>query len=593
MPILRITFLFSFALAACGPLAAWAQKPACSTGTIQTSSGPVCGITSRAPIGGGMTASAYLGIPYAVPPIGPLRWSYSRLFEGSDLLQATAYGNECPQSTVAPTASTEPVQSSNRCTDGRVLGLRQSEDCLYLNVWVPDGATAGSRLPVMVFIHGGNFDQGSSTGGPPPAPGPAGAPGENLYDGTYLAAAGKVIVVTFNYRLGALGFLAQDGNHNFGFADQILALRWVRTNIANFGGDPQNVTLFGQSAGAKSVGLHALSSPKSAGLFQAAILESNALGLPYKSASQALELSHSFCSRRLSLCSATTTACDLIDAQNDFMAALPLSFATISNFLWTPTVDHVYITGQPIDSAARLAVPLLLGSNRDEGTSFVYPAEDMASKSIGKNPPGSAAYAALLEQLFGADNARKIRSEERYHCGTSRDCTPQLVNVMTDFAFTCANRRLAIQATQGTHPQPLYIYQFNQVSNFNFWANIPTPVPQCEGLVCHADELPYVFNTAWQFPGLISFTCPEESLAQTIGGYWTRFAHSRNPGCTWPLFRQKRTYLLLSESSSTAEDPLDATANCSSLWDGIGYETPEILDGLFRQLRDVPRGVSR
>ncbi len=580
MSICRVTSFLSFALAVCGPLTAWAQKPACRTGTIQTSSGPVCGITSKATISESetVTAAAYLGIPYAVPPVGPLRWKYSTLFKGSKPLQATTYGNACPQ-TVTPQ---EP--SSDRCTEGQTLGSGESEDCLYLNVWVPGGAKESSRLPVMVFIHGGNFDHGSSTGATSASSSP---PRGNLYDGTYLAAAGRVIVVTLNYRLGALGFLAQGGNYNFGFADQLLALQWMQKNIEKFGGNPDNVTLFGESAGAKSVGLHVLSSPKSTGLFHAAILESNALALPYRNTSQTQTLSNAFCSSGSppALCTTATTACDLVAAQNNFLAALPLSFASISNFIWTPTVDHVYITGQPMASAASLSVPLVLGTNHDEGVIFVYQAEGRTPKSA-SNPPNPAAYAQLLEQQFGAANAKRIL--ERYGCGTSDDCSDELVKVVTDYSFTCANRHLAIEATRGAHPQPLYLYQFNQVSSFNFWDYAQPPVPQCQGLVCHTEELPYVFNTTWQFKGQfkgkISFNPQEESLSQAIGGYWTSFAHSHSPGSTWPLFKPSKTYRLLAAGSSTANDPLDASANCSTLWDGIGYETQEMLDRLFDSL---------
>ena len=577
MIIRRLTLLFALALAACAPLAARAGKPACSTATIQTSSGPVCGMTSTAPILGSkpVTASAYLGIPYAEPPVDSLRWQYSRPFKGSAPLQATAYGNSCPQ-TVAPKAATAPVA---RCTEGQTLGPGESEDCLYLNVWVPGGATESSRLPVMVFIHGGNFDQGSSTGGTSASSSP---PSGNLYDGTYLAAAGQVVVVTLNYRLGALGFLGHDGKYNFGFADQILALQWVQTNIAKFGGNPDNVTLFGESAGAKSVGLHVLSSPKSAGLFQAAIMESNALALPYKNTSQTQALSSAFCGSAPTLCTTATSACDLVKAQENFLGAQPLSFASISNFLWTPTVDHVYITGQPMASAASLSVPLVLGTNHDEGVIFVYQAEGRAPKS--DNPPNPAVYARLLRQQFGAANAKRIQSLERYDCGTSADCSSQLVNVVTDFSFACANRHLAIQATQGANAHSLYVYQFDQVSSFNLWRFAKPHVPQCKGLVCHTDELPYVFNSAWQFGDKIPFNPQEESLARTIGGYWTSFAHSRNPGSTWPLFEPHHTDLLLKERSAAADDPLNATANCSILWDDIGYETPELLARLFDAL---------
>jgi carboxylesterase type B len=567
---IRVAFLF-FALTAGGSLAAPAQKPPCTTTTVQTSSGPVCGRTLTATITGtGFTASAYLGIPYAAPPVGALRWQHSTLFQGSAPLVATAYGSTCPQSTVTPTASTG---SGNRCTSGKVLGAGQSEDCLYLNVWVPGGTTASSQLPVMVFIPGGAFYQGSGGAAVyPPGTG-------NLYDGTYLAASGNVIVVTINYRLGALGFLAQGGNYNFGFADQILALQWVQTNIASFGGNPRNVTLFGESAGAKSVGLHALSSPKSAGLFQAAIMESNALGFPYKNTAQARALSSAFCAGNPSPCTAATPVCDVVAAQEAYMSGQPVSFLSIANLFWTPTVDGTYVTSQPMASAANLAMPLIAGTNHDEGVPFVYSA--LAVGPPGSNPPGIDVYASMLEQVFGAANAQRIQSQARYNCTTTCDCTNQLINVMTDFGFTCANRRLAILASQAARPQPLSLYQFNQVSNFNVWAHTPEPVPQCNGLVCHTDELPYVFNSIWLSSCRIAFTPPEQSLAQLMGGYWTSFAAGHSPGGAWPPFGPANRYLLFSETPSAADDPLNATANCSALWDTIGYETPDMVTRVF------------
>lgn len=570
-----VAFLF-FALMAGASLAAWAQKPPCTTATIQTSSGPVCGKTSTATITGtGFTASAYLGIPYAAPPVGPLRWQHSTLFQGSAPLAATAYGSSCPQSTVASTAS------GNRCT----LGAGQSEDCLFLNVWVPGGTTASSKLPVMVFIPGGAFYQGS--GGAPVYPPGTG----NLYDGTYLAASGNAIVVTINYRLGALGFLAQGGNDNFGFSDQILALQWVQTNIAGFGGNPKNVTLFGESAGGKSVGLHALSSPRSAGLFQAAIMESNPLGFPYKNTAQAQALSSVFCAGNPSVCTAATPVCDIVAAQEAFMSGQPVSFLSIANLFWTPTVDGTYVTSQPMASAASLGVPLIAGTNHDEGVPFVYSALDVAPRVQGNNPPDSTAYASMLEQLFGAAHAQRIQSLERYRCTTTCNCTNQLINVMTDFGFTCANRRLAIVASQAANPQPLHLYQFRQVSNFNLWAYTPEPVPQCNALVCHTDELPYVFNSLWLSSCHVAFTPPEQSLAQAMGRYWTNFADGHSPGGAWPPFAPGKSYLLFSENSSAAKDPVDATANCSALWDSIGYETSDMATRLFNTLQASRRNA--
>jgi carboxylesterase type B len=575
MPIRRFTLLLLL-LAACGPLAVRAQSPACSTGTIETSSGPVCGSASNVTITGPGTyaASAYLGIPYAVPPTGPLRWQYPQPFpKSAGTLQATAFGNECPQSTVTPTAS------SSQCA----LTQGQSEDCLYLNVWVPSGTAASSRLPVMVFIHGGGFIRGTG-----------GAAGSDLSDGTYLAASGKVIVVTFNYRLGALGFLAQGGNYNFGFADQILALNWVQSNIANFGGNPKNVTLFGESAGAMSVLLHALSSPKSSGLFQAALVESD-LGFPYKSNSQAQALHDAFCSGSSSLCTTAANACDLVAAQNAFTSAEAENFYNLSGVLmWSPAVDGTYITGQPIASAGSLSVPLLVGTNRDEGSYFTYLSEDQNPKSS-RNPPQTATYLGFLGKLFDLDSA-KILEFPRYQCPVSSpDCSTQIANLITDSIFTCPSRWLAFQATQKAHPQPLYTYQFTQAASFNFWASPPMPanmnVPQCLTLVCHADELPFVFNTAGKLGQ--TFLPQEEALAQTMGGYWTSFANRHNPGDTWPLFQSGSAYRLLNESPSTASDPLDATANCSRLWDTIGYEKPQVLISLLASLKTSKTQASR
>jgi carboxylesterase type B len=555
--------LLFLALAPCGSVVAWAQKPACSTGTIQTSSGLVCGTTSSVTITGSkpVTAAAYLGIPYGVPPTGSLRWQYSTPFKSSGMLPATAFGNECPQSIATSRGGVVPPMS--QCTDGQVLGSGQSEDCLYLNVWVPDGATASSQLPVMVFIHGGAFVSGTG-----------GAPSDDLYDGTYLAATGKVIVVTFNYRLGVLGFLPHGGKYNFGFADQILALHWVRKNIAGFGGDPHSVTLFGESAGAMSTGLHALSSPKSAGLFQAAIMESNLLGLPYKTTSQAQALRKAFCPSGSSLCTTAATTCDLIAAQTDFTSAQFVTFLTLPDLLmWAPAVDNVYVTRQPMSSAGSLSVPLLLGTNHDEGINFAY-------LHATRGPIDPAHYAEFLDRLFGSANSQRVQSRERYHCDSSPDCIPQIANVLTDAIFTCPNRQFAIRATRSAKAEPLSLYQFTQVSSFNLWAYTPAPVPQCNGLVCHADELPYVFNTAERIASSISFNQAEEALAQAIGGTWTSFAKDRNPGSTWPLFKPNKTYRLLSESSSTANDPLNATANCS-LWDSIGYASPQTLTRVF------------
>jgi carboxylesterase type B len=584
MSIRCVTFLLSLALAACAPLAARAQQPACTTGNIQTSSGPVCGKSSpiTIPDAGAFTANAYLGIPYAQPPVGELRWqnpvapnSWTAPF------QAIQFGNECPQQGATITQGVCSFTTPN-----------QGEDCLYLNVWTPTGATPSSKLPVLVFIHGGAFSKG--TGGSSTA---------DLYDGTYLAASQSVIVVTFNYRLGVLGFLATSdmpsGAGNFGFRDQLMALSWVHQNIASFGGDPSQVMLFGESAGAMSVGLHALSSSQSAGLFKAALMESNPLGLPYKTLQQAQALgtvySNLFQCSNLQ-CLQQKSACELVAQEsspclNPTNPFLPTGILLSSVFHWTPVIDGSLISGQPMENAGNLKVPMLMGTNQDEGVLFaalLAQSQSGATTTCPTKPNATmpdittpAGYGAALSVLFGLGNASTIEKNSRYSCSAA-PCTPQLANVITDYLFTCPNRQLAIQAASA---QNLYMYLFNQVTSFNFWAppNL-TVVPACQGQVCHADELPYVFNTARAMNQ--TFQPAEEALSQTMGGYWASFAKSQSPGSAWPLFNpNNKTYLILNANSSTANDALNAAANCQSLWNNIGYQSSTTWDRLLAEIK--------
>src|SRR5262245_53355247 len=228
-------------------------------GTVDPPAGAVCGLAIEAPPTTNRDLYSYRGIPYALPPVGDLRWAPPQpLPRWSDLRTATAFGAVCPQ---------------DGATD-------DSEDCLFLNIWTPRAAVERQqRLPVMVFIHGGFFVFGAGS--------------LPLHDGSYLAASGNVVVVTLNYRLGALGFLAVPElglTGNYGILDQREALRWVAENIAAFGGDPGKVTIFGESAGAMSVGLHLFSIPADRGRFRAAIMESNPLAIPYPSLLAQVEL---------------------------------------------------------------------------------------------------------------------------------------------------------------------------------------------------------------------------------------------------------------------------------------------------------------
>lgn len=218
-----------------------AAQPACAAGTqVPTTTGQVCGIVNSA-----NGVSEWLGIPYAAPPVGALRWAPPQPHAPwTTTLHATAYGPECAQ----------------QDSFGTVLPLQGSENCLFVNVFQPKGATAGSNLPVMVHIHGGGFRIGNGQG-----------------DYSLMASTGNEVVVSLQYRLGIFGFLADPvlGQHSgdYGLQDQQAALRWVQQNVAAFGGNPHKITIFGESAGASSV-CDQIASPTAAGLFQGAIATS-------------------------------------------------------------------------------------------------------------------------------------------------------------------------------------------------------------------------------------------------------------------------------------------------------------------------------
>jgi para-nitrobenzyl esterase len=215
----------------------------CAAGTtVSTASGPVCGITVNG-------VDEWLGIPYAAPPVGALRWQPPQPHAPwTATLQATAYGSECIQ----PVSLTAPLPTAG------------SENCLFVNVWRPAGVSASAALPVMVHIHGGGFRTGS---------------GES--DNTLLATTGHEVIVSMNYRLGIFGFLADKAlgpnSGDYGLQDQQAALRWVQQNIAAFGGNPRRVTIFGESAGGSSV-CDQIASPTAAGLFEGAISTSGEYG---------------------------------------------------------------------------------------------------------------------------------------------------------------------------------------------------------------------------------------------------------------------------------------------------------------------------
>jgi carboxylesterase type B len=521
------------------PAAAAPDRPACTTPPATTSSGRFCGLAVKViDEGGTAEVDAYEGIRYAIAK----RWHAPVAVPASPgLFAATRFGPICPQE--------------------REDELAQSEDCLFLNLWTPTRSGV-KRLPVMVFIHGGAFVTG---GGSLP-----------VYDGARLASRGDVVVVTLNYRLGALGFLA-GGNGadrlagNFGFRDQQLALEWVAANIRSFGGDPAKLTIFGESAGAISVGVH-LVAPGSRGLFRNAIIESNPYGIPLKTLVQADNIRQQFdrtpaaktCGGRLS-CLDRLPAATIVRAQGQVLPLQPVLTGRLGEILaWAPFVDRMLIPRQP--NRAAIARPLIAGTNRDEGTLFV----DEALPSTGLN---DLEYGALVAALFKL-NAPAILLAPRYRPDGTTNLVP-LANIVGDYFFSCATRHVLRHAKGAA-----FGYAFDHPPSYPVWPGAPAACQPGSGpnrgRVCHALELPFVFRnpvTLTLPPRQRRFTPAEERLVDRISAYWTGLAGDGDPNSgmptppTWRRFGVPGTRQVLNLRISQTDD---AALSCP-LWDTVGY----------------------
>ncbi|MBI5722953.1 MAG: carboxylesterase family protein [Planctomycetes bacterium] len=475
------------------------------TNIIKLDSGQISGTL----VGKDKDVAVFKGIPFAAPPVGDLRWKPpqpAKPWEG--VRKCGRFGNICPQ----PNKMAALVPSD---------GQPQNEDCLYLNVWAPANAPAGKgKLPVMVWIHGGGCTTGSGS--------------SKSYDGENFARSG-VVLVTINYRLGALGYLAhpllnkesdKGVSGNYGMLDQIAALEWVKRNISAFGGDPDCVTIFGESAGGLSV-CRLMVSPNAKGLFHRAIAESGGAhgrnrllkqdqGKLLSGENVGLQLARDLgCDGKEDVLAAmrAKSADEILTAQN---AAVGIFAKGVQ---WGPIVDGCVMPEDPVavfEAGRQNKVPFMAGSNADEGTLF------MGNLQI----KGLIGYKVLMKLAFGqnADEMMKL-----FPAATDEEAYNAICKSTGVASFIMPARFLVRSVSQSG--QKAWLYHFTRVPDLAAYKK----------LGCfHSLEVVYVFNN---YSSALKATDVDRELCKAMMGAWIQFAKTGDPNReglpAWPTYDAK------------------------------------------------------
>jgi len=510
-----------------------AARPAPDDTLVRIDSGPILGEVLQ----GNPPVRVYRGIPYAAPPTGARRWRPpAPVSPWTSPRDCTRFGPVCPQ-----------PQQHLLSRIFREDVARQSEDCLYLNVWT--AARRGEKRPVMVWIHGGGFVIGAGS--------------LRTYDGTNLARAG-VVLVTINYRLGPLGFLAHPAlsaesprrvSGNYGLLDQIAALRWVHRNIAAFGGDPGNVTIFGESAGAVSVGC-LLVSPMAKGLFHRAVMESGTAFHLHTGLRDGF-LSAEAQGEAIARAAGAESAEDLrrLTPEELLRAAKPRVGLLGKGRPMGPVIDGWVIP----DAPARLMaagkfhhVPVIIGTNADEGTLFVSQAPRI----------GPVGYRWTVRLLF-PDAADELL--DLFPPPEEGETRRALLPLVTLAAFA-APARLTARFIARTGA-PAFLYHFTRVA----------PRLKSLGLgATHGIEIPYVFGT---FGPAFGADDTDRRLSRAMMTYWTGFARTGTPRGdslpVWPRYDR-------------SEDRCLELGDEIRIRTGLHREACDLLDPVLCRWRGVP-----
>lgn len=470
-------------------------------------------------------------VPFAEPPVGELRWRQPvpKASWQPAVLDGSHFGPPCPQEGHLDTSS---------------------EDCLYLTVWSPtDYREKPGHYPVLAWIYGGGFTAGSS--------------GIHLYQMDYVVNSTGIVVVTFNYRLGALGFLAEDGlfEGNYAIGDQLLVLQWIQQNIALFGGNPAMVTLDGQSAGGMSTSL-LLTSPLARGLFQRAIMQSDPLGVHYRNYTDNSEQNSIFAHRLGCIgnhdwkCLRKKSAVEIVKAQS-FDIWIPGHLDIKKALPFAPVIDGKFVLGQTLElmeAGHAMDIPVVVGNVRNETASWI-----MADPV----PLPGALLSSLVNGII--KNTTVAHEMLSLYPPQGLDSRQSFSRLATDWIMACPSRH-AVQVLSQKNRSPARWYTFLHPPTYD----VENPTKVCANEVCHTADLAYVFHTQSFFPRVPPFTPAESKLSWLMLETWANFVKgSPELDDFWPAFTASGTEMMGFDLATGVVHGY-RQAECD-LWDSVGY----------------------
>ncbi|XP_041505559.1 acylcarnitine hydrolase-like isoform X1 [Microtus oregoni] len=463
----------------------------------------------------------FLGIPFAKPPLGELRFVPPEPPEPwSGVRDGTTYPAMCLQ-------NPDAVKSESLAMiKWSMPSISMSEDCLYLNIYTPAHAHEGSNLPVMVWIHGGGLSSGLAS----------------IYDGSMLAAKEDVVLVTIQYRLGLLGFFSTGDEHargNWGYLDQVAALSWVQQNIAHFGGNPDLVTIFGESAGGTSVSSQVVS-PMSKGLFHRAIMESGVALLPYliSNTSEVVYTTVASLSGCETVDSETLVHC-LRNKSEEEILAINKVFKIIP-----AVVDGEFFPRNPqelLTSVDFRPVPSIIGVNNDEYGWLLPVAQgyEQIIKDITRETLPAILKNTTTQMMLPPECSDLLMEEYMNNTEDAQTLQIQYKEMIADYLFVIP----ALQVAKSQRSRaPVYFYEFRHVPSYE------KDMRPAHVKADHGDEIPFLLGSSrWGIKP--DFTEEEELLSWTMMKYWTNFARHGNPNSEglpeWPVMDDNEKYLQL------------------------------------------------